>query len=128
MILEPGLQKLRKMRETGRRPGSKTNFVFALLCLISCAQLSAAHEDQGLGISRKIGEQVDGELKTRMENVETGGGKLDGEMGDAYITRSSSRKIEAHFVDDQSSLQTNRRSQVIHSPSSIALDLKILFF
>jgi hypothetical protein len=127
MILEPGLRKLRKMRETRRRPGSTSPSVFALLCLISCAQLSAAHEDQGLGVSRKIDDQVDGELKTRVEKVEIGG-KLDGEMGDAYITRSSSREIESQFVDDQSSLQTNRRSQVINLSSSIALDLIIVFF
>lgn len=128
MILEPGLRKLRKMRETRRRPGSTSPSVFALLCLIiSCAQLSAAHEDQGLGVSRKIDDQVDGELKTRVEKVEIGG-KLDGEMGDAYITRSSSREIEPQFVDDQLSLQTNRRSQVINSSSSIVLDLIIVFF
>lgn len=62
-----------------------------------------------------------------MEKVEIGG-KLDGEMSDAYITRSSSREIESQFVDDQSSLQTNRRSQVINLSSSIALDLIIVFF
>lgn len=127
MILESGLRKLREMRETRRRPGSTSLCVFALLCLISCAQLSAAHEDQGLGVSRKIDDQVDGELKTRVEKVEIGG-KLDGEMGDAYITRSSSREIETQFVDDQLSLQTNRRSQVINLSSSIALDLIIVFF
>lgn len=127
LILEPGLRKLRKMRETRRRPGSTSLSVFALLCLISCAQLSAAHEDQGLGVSRKFDDQVDGELKTRVEKVETGG-KLDGEMGDAYVTRSSSREMETQFVDDQSSLQTNRRFQVISASSSIALDLIIVLF